>query len=118
MILALVDDLMFTSKIRSAATQAGIAIAFARSSASALEQMRGAAPALVLLDLNNPRTDPLGTVAAMKADPALAAVPIVGYVSHVDTATIQAARDAGVDEVLARSAFSANLPAILARAQR
>jgi PleD family two-component response regulator len=117
-ILAILDDLLFMSKIRAAAAHAGVTVTFARSSASALEQLRAAAPALVLLDLNNPRTDPLGTVAAMKADVSLASVPIVGYVSHVDTATIQAARDAGVDDVLARSAFSGNLPAILARAQR
>jgi CheY-like chemotaxis protein len=117
-ILAILDDLMFTSKIRGAAALAGVTVTFARSSAAALEQMRAERPSLVLLDLNNPRTDPLGTVAAMKSDPALASVPLVGYVSHVDTATIQAARDAGVDEVLARSAFSGNLPAILARGQR
>ena len=106
------------SKIRGAAAQAGVTVAFARSSSSALEQLRAGTPALVLLDLNNPRTDPLGIVAAMKADASLASVPTVGYVSHVDTATIQAARDAGVDDVMARSAFSGNLPAILVRAQR
>jgi hypothetical protein len=35
MVLAIVDDLMFASKIRSAAGQLGIPIAFARSSAAA-----------------------------------------------------------------------------------
>jgi PleD family two-component response regulator len=117
-ILAILDDLLFTSKIRGAAAQAGARLAVARSSAGALEQMRTERPSLVLLDLNNPRTDPLGTVAAMKADPSLASVRTVGYVSHVDTATIQAARDAGVDEVFARSAFAANLPAILSGTSR
>jgi CheY-like chemotaxis protein len=117
-ILAILDDLLFTSKIRGAAAQAGVPIAFARSSAAALEQMRAVQPSLVLLDLNNPRTDPLGIVATMKSDPVLAAIPTIGYVAHVDTATIEAARGAGVDDVLARSAFAGNLPAILARAQR
>jgi PleD family two-component response regulator len=117
-ILAILDDLLFTSKIRSAASQAGVTVGFARSADSALQQMRAEPPAMVVLDLNNPRTDPLGTVAAMKADATLAAIPIVGYVSHVDTATIEAARAAGVDDIVARSAFAGNLPAILARAQR
>ena len=115
MIIALVDDLMFSSKIRATAKQLGVTIAFAQSSAGALADMRKNAPSLVILDLNNPRTDPLGTVGSMKADPALAAIPTVGFVSHVQTEVIEAARRAGVGEVLARSAFAERLPDILER---
>jgi CheY-like chemotaxis protein len=117
MVLAIVDDLMFASKIRSAAGQLGIPVTFARSSAAALDAIRETAPALVILDLNNPRTDPLGTVAALKRDPAMKAIRTVGYASHVLTEVIDAARQAGVDEVLARSAFTARLSEILASAQ-
>jgi hypothetical protein len=38
----------------------------------------------------------------------------VGYASHIQTDVIEAARLAGVDEVMARSAFTARLPEILA----
>jgi CheY-like chemotaxis protein len=117
MILAILDDLMFTSKIKTAAAQLGTPVAFARSSAAALEQMRAAKPSLVILDLNSARTDPLGTVAAMKADPQLADVPTVGFVSHVQTDVIAAARNAGVSEVLPRSAFTMQLADILGRAR-
>src|SRR5712671_3729870 len=113
MILALVDDLMFRSKIKSTARQAGVNVTFAGSQVAALTAMRANIPALLILDLNNPRTDPLGTIAAMKKDAALAAIPTVGYVSHVDVATIDAARAAGVGEVLARSAFAMKLPELL-----
>jgi PleD family two-component response regulator len=116
MILAVLDDLMFTSKIKTAATQLGVAVTFARSSAAALAEMRKLAPSLVIFDLNNPRTDPLGTVSAMKGDPALAAIPTLGFASHVQTDVIDAARAAGVDEVLARSAFTMRLGEILQRA--
>jgi CheY-like chemotaxis protein len=115
MVLALVDDLMFSSKLKSAASQLGVSVEFVRSSAAALERMRAARPSLLILDLNNPRTDPLGTVAAMRADPKLADVPTIGYVSHVDTALVQAAREAGVSEVMARGAFAAGLSQILTR---
>jgi PleD family two-component response regulator len=117
MILAIVDDLMFSSKIKTAASQLGVAVAFARSSAAALATMRERAPTLVILDLNNPRTDPLGTVAAMKRDPATASIRTVGYASHVQTDVIDAARQAGVDEVMARSAFTARLAEILTGAE-
>src|SRR5213593_3096855 len=106
MILAVLDDLLFTSKIKTAASQLGVAVAFARSSDAALAEMRKSQPSLVILDLNSPRTDPLGTVGAMKADPALASIPTIGFASHVQTDVINAARLAGVGEVLARSAFT------------
>jgi PleD family two-component response regulator len=115
MILAVLDDLMFSSKIKTAAKQLGVDLAFARSADGALGEMRKAAPSLVILDLNNPRTNPLAIVAAMKADAALAAIPTLGYASHVQTDVIQAARQAGVGEVLARSAFSERLGEILTR---
>jgi len=115
MILAILDDLMFTSKIRTAAKQLGVDVSVARSADAALAEMRRAPPSLVILDLNSPRTDPLGIVAAMKRDAALASVPTVGFASHVQVDVINAARDAGVDEVLARSAFTLKLSDILTR---
>jgi len=115
MILAVLDDLMFTSKIKTTASQLGVAVTFARSTDAALAEMRKSAPSLVILDLNNARTNPLGLVAAMKQEPALAAIPTLGYVSHVQTDVIDAARKAGVGDVLARSAFTQQLPEILQR---
>jgi CheY-like chemotaxis protein len=113
MILAVLDDLMFTSKIRTTASQLGVDVTFARSADAALAQMRKTAPALVILDLNNARTSPLAIVSTMKSDPALASIPTVGYASHVQTDVIEAARQAGVGQVLARSAFTAQLAQIL-----
>ena len=114
-ILAILDDLLFASKIKTTAKQLGVAISVARSREGALTEMRAHQPSLVIFDLNNPRTDPLGTVSAMKADPALAAIPTVGFASHVQTDVIDAARKAGVDDVMARSMFTDRLPQILAR---
>jgi PleD family two-component response regulator len=115
MILAVLDDLMFSSKIKTTANQLGVPVTFARSADAALGEMRRAAPSLVIFDLNNQRIDPLGIVAAMKQDAALKAVPTVGYASHVQTDLINAARQAGVGEVLARSAFTQQLAEILSR---
>ena len=114
-ILAILDDLMFTSKIRTAASQLGVAVTIARSADTALAVMRKNAPSLVIFDLNSARTDPLGTVAAMKRDADLASIPTMGFVSHVQSDLIDAARQAGVDEVLARSAFTMRIADILAR---
>ena len=75
--------------------------------------MRKRVQTRVIFDLNSARTDPLGIVGAMKQDPALALLPTVGFVSHVRADIINAARQAGVDEVLARSAFTERLAEIL-----
>jgi PleD family two-component response regulator len=117
MILAVLDDLMFTSKIKTAAAQLGLPVTFARSAEAALHEMRKAAPSLVILDLNNSRTNPLALIADMKQDPALASVRTVGYVSHVMADVIEAARRAGVSDVLARSAFTQRLADILSSAK-
>jgi PleD family two-component response regulator len=113
MILAAVDDLMFSSRISAAAKAAGATVRFARSVEAVLAAAREERPSLVILDLNIARVEPLAIVAALKREPGLAGVPTVGFVSHVDTPTIEAARLAGVDRVLARSAFVQQLPQIL-----
>jgi len=57
----------------------------------------------------------LGLVAAMKQDAALASIATLGFASHVQTEVITAARQAGVGEVLSRSAFTMQLADILTR---
>lgn len=117
MILAAVDDLLFSSKIRATAKGSGVELAFARSPNEILEKARALAPSLAIFDLNSAKTNPIDTIAAMKRDPALAGIRIVGFVSHVDTRVIQAARQAGADDVMARSAFAGSLAEILMAAR-
>jgi CheY-like chemotaxis protein len=117
MILAAVDDLMFSSRISTTAKAVGATIRFTRSVEAVIDAARETRPALVILDLNSARTRPLEILAALKADPLLAAIPTVGFVSHVDTPTIEAAREAGADRVLARSAFVEQLPQLLQAAR-
>jgi DNA-binding NarL/FixJ family response regulator len=116
MILAAVDDLLFRSKIRTTAKRAGVDLVFARTPAEILDQSRTLRPALVIFDLNSAKAEPIETIAAMKNDPELASLRTLGFVSHVHTGLIEAARTAGIDDVMARSAFAGNLAQILAHA--
>jgi len=113
MTIIAVDDLMFSSRISAAAKGLGVAIRFARSPEAVIEAVRATGASLVILDLNSARVRPLEAVAALKADAALARVRTVGFVSHVQTDLIDQARAAGVDQVLARSAFVMQLPQLL-----
>jgi CheY-like chemotaxis protein len=113
MILAVVDDILFKSKIAVAARHTGARIEFARSAAEALEHARTLKPVLAIFDLNDTRLDPLGTIAALKSDPDLQAIRTVGYVRHTSAEVIARARAAGADEVLAQSAFVTRLGELL-----
>lgn len=113
MVVVGVDDLMFSSRISTAAKALGVEIKFARTPDAIVAAVKATTARLVILDLNSARVQPLAAVAALKADPALAAVQTVGFVSHVQADVIAQARAAGVDQVLARSAFVTQLPALL-----
>ena len=113
MVLAAVDDLLFSSKIRATAKAAGVELTFARSPQEIIEQARTQKPSLVIFDLNSGKTDPVSTIAALKADPALASIRTLAFASHVHTDLIASARKAGADQVLPRSAFAANLAELL-----
>jgi PleD family two-component response regulator len=116
MILCAIDDLMFSIKISTAAKRLGADVYFERSADMVLPRIREKKPSLVIFDLNSNRLDPMQRIGEMKADPELKDVRTLGYVSHVDSATIAAARAVGIDEVLARSAFSTRLAEILTSA--
>ncbi|HEY7789879.1 MAG TPA: hypothetical protein VIC33_05170 [Vicinamibacterales bacterium] len=113
MILVAVDDLMFASKIRAAAAAIATPVVFAKSPDDLLERARAERPSLVIFDLNSHKLQPLATLRRLRAEPSLADVRAIGFVSHVQTELIRAARDAGTTEVLARSAFSKNIGDIL-----
>jgi CheY-like chemotaxis protein len=112
MIVCVLDDLLFSIKIKHAAKTLGVDLYFERSPA-VVEAVRARQPRLVIFDLNATRLEPMTAIAALKADPDLRAIPTLGFVSHVDAAAIDAARAAGIDHVLARSAFASRLGEIL-----
>jgi DNA-binding NarL/FixJ family response regulator len=117
MIVCVIDDLMFSIKISTAAKQLGAAVFFERSREHVLTTIREKRPRLVIFDLNSSRLAPMDMIAAIKADPELDEVKTLGYVSHVDSDAIAAARRAGVDQVMARSAFTDQLGRILMSAR-
>ena len=99
-IVAVLADLMFQVKISDAAKRAGVVVEFVKTPDSAIQQAPGAAA--VILDLN---FAPPELIARMKTGDDTRSIPLVGYVSHVETERIRQARESGCDTVMARSAF-------------
>jgi DNA-binding NarL/FixJ family response regulator len=101
----LVDDMFFTAKINAAAAECGRTIERIKSREQ-LEALIVNPPALVIIDLNSDRIDPLETIKFFKSRSELTATPVVSFVSHVQTDLIRGAQTAGCDFVLPRSAFT------------
>ena len=110
-VLAVVNDLMFGSRIRAAALQLGIPIAFARTSAALREQAADAS--LILLDLNTRWLRPDEEIRALKTHAATQHARIIAFGSHLSVESLTAARAAGADRVMANSAFVQALPELL-----
>jgi CheY-like chemotaxis protein len=113
-VLAVMEDLFFMVKINESAKRAGFAVEFVKSEADALANAK-TGPALIIVDLNYHGIDPLKLIAELKASPETKPISLIGFVSHVQGELKQKAQEAGCDMVLARSAFSQNLPQILKR---
>jgi PleD family two-component response regulator len=113
-VLAAVEDLLFKSKISETASSLGIEAAFPRSPKKLLAALRESPPDLLILDLNSARFEPLTLLEEVRSDEATRDVPTVGFLSHVQKDLAVAAREAGCDRIVARSAFTRDLPQILA----
>lgn len=114
-VIALVDDLLFLSRIRESARGSGLKVQPVRGAEEALASARQGA-SLVLVDADSSRLPWRDAVSALRADAALAAVPVVAFLSHVRADRAEAAREVGCTRVLARGAFVQALPDIVAAA--
>lgn len=112
-VLIAVSDMFFAARIRQTAEQVGVTPTFAKRGEQVLDLARSEKPTLIIFDLNDAHYRPLETIARLKADPELAQIKALGYLSHVQTDLHQQASEAGCDHVLAKSAFTQLLPKLL-----
>jgi CheY-like chemotaxis protein len=112
MVLAVVDDLLFRSKIRAVAAASSDAVTFVRNpdevGAACVEHQ----PRLVLIDLDRDTLKPIETISMIRAMPS-PAPRIIAFGAHVNVDRLRAAREAGADQAMARSAFVVALPGLL-----
>src|SRR5688500_13813215 len=103
-ILVLVRDLVFSSRITATARAEGAAVKVVRDAG----KLPGETGKRLIVDLNED-----GAIEAAVAWKASSNGEVIGFVSHVDSATIARARDAGIDRVMRRSRFVEELPQLL-----
>jgi CheY-like chemotaxis protein len=109
----LTSNLLFSSMVTRTAAALGHEVAVAGDLAEAVELCRARPSAYVIMDLGMAEVEVGPAVARLRA--VAGAVPVIAYGSHVDKVRLDEARAAGCDEVLPRSKFSTELPALLRR---
>ena len=111
MVLVAVRDLLFASKIDSAAKRLGVALAWAPRQlplAGVAEERR---PRVVLADLGEP-----GAMSELRAiRQRLPETSVIGFLGHLQTGLMDEARSVGI-EVLTRGQLAASLDEVLLRA--
>ena len=100
-VLSIATDLMLGSKVEAQLTAAGHEV----TTAPSIEESTWEGIDLVVADLDVENSEALVGLG----------VPVLGYYSHVDVATKEAAEAAGVDLVIPRSRMARELPALAER---
>ena len=103
-IVVLVRDLLFASRISATARALGVEVKLLRDETKLADETGQR----VIVDLNQP-----GALEAAVEWKRRRGGEVIGFVSHVDVETIHRAREAGIDQVLPRSRFVAELESLL-----
>ncbi len=141
LIVAFVSDLMFATRIETAAVGLGFQVEFIEhaaqvdpkappaperqlgehltgAGAALIEQLTRQRPALLVFDLNNADIPWREWIALLTSVPATRRIPVLCYGSHIDVDATQAARQAGATAVVARSRFVSALPELVQKHAR
>lgn len=108
LILAVIPDLMFQSRVREQARALDFRIEIADTMEEAASGL-DASPDLVVLDLHAAGIDTKKVIAHAKAR----VVPVLAFGRHTETGVLREAREAGCDAVVVRSTFVEDLPQLL-----
>lgn len=103
-VLVLVRDLLLSSQIKVSADHAKLPVLLLRDPAT----LAAAKGRKLIIDCNLD-----GAIPAAASYRTATGIPVIGFVSHVDIETIALARNSGIDRLLARSAFFADVASFL-----
>jgi DNA-binding NarL/FixJ family response regulator len=107
--ILLSDDVMFSSRITGTAQALGLKMIVVKSAKDLNAQAQERAPTCIIMDLSHPELK-VDELIRLLRDSRSPTPRLVAYGSHVDAATLRAARDAGCDLVFPRSQFVEELP--------
>jgi AmiR/NasT family two-component response regulator len=99
---------MFSSKVNAAA--GGRPITWLKRGTKVADEVAKEKPDVLLIDLASPQLDAVNAIRQIKQ---AGGVTVIGYVDHTREDVIQAAREAGCDQVMSKGEFARRLPELL-----
>jgi CheY-like chemotaxis protein len=78
-----------------------------------LEKIAHWDPGLIIMDLGSDQIPWKSWIESLKSSSTTGKIPILCFGPHVEADTLQAARNAGADQVVARSRFMSAMPALI-----
>ena len=115
MVLVVISDLLFRSRIDDVARRLNVPLRVAKSVEQLERHLANGAPAMAIVDLEIETMDPAETVTRIRNAAGGADTRLIAFAGHTNLDAIRAGRAAGAGVVLARSAFVTQLPALLGR---
>jgi CheY-like chemotaxis protein len=113
-VVALIDDLFFQAKVIETAKHLGVELRICGTPDALLAEIERQSPRLIVVDLNA-RAEPLTAIERIPTG--AREIPLVAFLSHVQTDLAARARAAGCSDVMPRSVITRDLATILARAK-
>jgi len=108
--LGLIRDLFFRSKLDAAAASLDAEILYASDLGNALRRAAESQPSVIFADLSDASFPAADTAKIREAVPN---AKLIGFASHIDLKPLRAAKEAGFDQTLSRSEFTARLAEFL-----
>jgi CheY-like chemotaxis protein len=112
-IMAFLEDIFFTAKIREVARAQARDVRFVRDLTGLDKRLAGPPPEVVLVDLAAEALQPLDLIRRLRERPEWAQVRVVAYASEAQAERLEQAAERGADVVLSKSSFAARLPELL-----
>jgi CheY-like chemotaxis protein len=112
-VIAFVEDIFYTAKIRESARAAARDVRFVRDAAGLERRLGGPAPAMVIMDLNAESLRPMEMLRRMKESSEWRQARIVAYSSHARAELMEEANQLGAEVVLPKANFAQKLPELL-----
>lgn len=108
-IMAFLEDIFYTAKIREVASSRSKDVRFVRDLAGLDKRLSGPAPGTVVVDLNAATLQPIDLIRRIKEQPEWTGVRVVAYSAHEQAELMEEASRVGADVVLSKSGFNEKL---------
>ncbi|WP_447974119.1 response regulator [Nitrospira sp. Kam-Ns4a] len=106
-ILVAVNDVFFYTKLRDALRGSAYTLERARTQDDVPAKTAPAAPAALVINLNEERLDPFRAIEDFHRSAAGRSLPILAFANHEEVETWRRAKELGVTKIVSRNEFSA-----------